>query len=174
MPIDLRDIVDEPAAIEERFEVPLDRLDPAQMAGAVTVRLSGTIHPDGDEHHAHGTIVMSGSLLCTRCLAPTPWQAEETFSATYRESDRDIDAEELELDEGDLDVVFLDGNLLDLMDLAAEQIALAAPMRALCREDCAGLCPRCGANRNAEGACRCEPEVDPRWEALKGLSGRPS
>lgn len=172
MRIDLSTIVDQPESFDQDFAVSLDRLDPAQVADAIQVRLVGTIHPDGAEHHLVGTIFMTGPLLCTRCLAPVEWTAEERFTASYRESDRDIDAEELQLDEGDLDVVFLDGNHLDLTDLAAEQISLAIPMRALCREDCAGLCPRCGANRNSDGACRCESDVDPRWEGLKDLSGR--
>ena len=62
--------------------------------------------------------------------------------------------------------------MLELSDVAAEQVLLALPMRIICDEACAGLCPRCGNNRNVEGACRCEPEVDPRWDAIRGLADR--
>jgi uncharacterized protein len=78
---------------------------------------------------------------------------------------------ELALDEADLDIVFLEEPVLDLEKLAVEQVVLEMPMRVLCSEKCAGLCPRCGANRNVEGACRCEAETDPRWAALGDLAG---
>ena len=64
---------------------------------------------------------------------------------------------------------FLEGNEIDLLELAAEQILLTLPMRILCDEACAGLCPTCGANRNAGTACDCQPEIDPRWQALASL-----
>ena len=56
---------------------------------------------------------------------------------------------------------------LVLEDVAKEQVLLSLPMRAVCREDCKGLCPHCGINRNRE-TCDCQAaKVDPRWEALK-------
>jgi len=46
---------------------------------------------------------------------------------------------------------------------------LSIPMKLLCREDCQGICPGCGANLNQE-ACRCgEKPGDPRWEKLREL-----
>jgi uncharacterized protein len=45
---------------------------------------------------------------------------------------------------------------------------LAVPFAPLCREDCKGLCPQCGIDRNT-GTCSCEPPIDPRLAALKGL-----
>ena len=55
-----------------------------------------------------------------------------------------------------------------LEDVLREQLVLALPMRTLCIEECKGLCPQCGKNRNT-GACKCQPANDARWEALKGL-----
>jgi len=53
-----------------------------------------------------------------------------------------------------------------------EQILLALPSRRLCREECKGLCPTCGADLNA-GRCDCEQrEVDPRWSALAELKDK--
>jgi hypothetical protein len=49
-----------------------------------------------------------------------------------------------------------------------EQIELQVPIRLLCREECRGLCPQCGADWNAE-QCTCPPAIDPRWESLAGL-----
>jgi DUF177 domain-containing protein len=60
---------------------------------------------------------------------------------------------------------------LDLTVPVREELILAAPGYPLCRDDCPGLCPRCGKDLNA-GACACVPERDPRWKALEGLDGR--
>jgi uncharacterized protein len=51
-------------------------------------------------------------------------------------------------------------------------VLLSLPVRTLCKPDCMGLCPRCGANRNSQ-PCQCDVgPSDPRWEALAGLRGR--
>jgi uncharacterized protein len=56
---------------------------------------------------------------------------------------------------------------IDLTEVVREQLYLALPMKPLCREDCKGLCPVCGVNRNRE-TCTCqEVWVDPRMAALK-------
>ena len=56
--------------------------------------------------------------------------------------------------------------------LLETETTLALPMKPLCREDCRGLCPVCGGNRNVT-ACACETHVpDPRWTALKGWAER--
>ncbi len=70
----------------------------------------------------------------------------------------------------DPDVFVLPPNAaeLDLRPAIREQWLLAAPSYVLCRDDCKGLCPRCGADLNA-GACACLPEADGRWEGLQAL-----
>ena len=61
---------------------------------------------------------------------------------------------------------------LDLRPAVREEWLLAAPAFVLCREDCKGLCPRCGADLN-EGPCSCtKTEIDPRWASLAALKGR--
>lgn len=58
---------------------------------------------------------------------------------------------------------------LDLHAWLRDALALALPDRILCREDCAGLCPICGADRNADPGHAHEAARDPRWAALDGL-----
>ncbi len=66
-------------------------------------------------------------------------------------------------------MLYVNQPVLDTEPLLYEQLQLNIPMRQLCREDCAGLCPTCGANRNA-GECGCEvDDADPRWSALAAL-----
>jgi len=60
---------------------------------------------------------------------------------------------------------------IDITKDVRDTLLLAIPMKKLCREDCKGLCPRCGHNLN-QGPCNCSQEtIDPRWAALKKLLG---
>jgi uncharacterized protein len=73
------------------------------------------------------------------------------------------------LESEDLNVSILDGPGIDLDQLVREQVLLAKPAQILCSEDCRGLCPVCGADRNTS-FCECEAQqVDSRWEKLKDL-----
>jgi uncharacterized protein len=60
----------------------------------------------------------------------------------------------------------------DLGPLVREAVLLELPLAPLCRADCAGLCPECGADRN-QGPCGCGPRRDPRWASLDALRGSP-
>ncbi len=76
---------------------------------------------------------------------------------------------EIELAPGDLTQSFYEGTEIDLTPLMYEQIMLALPTRPLCGEECRGLCPQCGINRNT-GQCACVAEAgDPRWSVLRNL-----
>jgi uncharacterized protein len=63
------------------------------------------------------------------------------------------------------------GDEIDLNDIVREHVLLGLPMSPVCREDCRGLCPQCGAELNL-GPCGCTAPRDPRWNALGDL-GRP-
>ncbi len=66
----------------------------------------------------------------------------------------------------------MQGETLETDPLLLEQLQLNVPMKPLCRPDCQGLCPTCGADRN-EDACSCEERsADPRWAALAALKSR--
>ena len=72
-----------------------------------------------------------------------------------------------ELSRNDLDVSYFDGDTLDVSPIAEERVQMSIPMKPLCREDCLGLCPRCGKDRNV-APCDCaQEESDPRWGALE-------
>jgi uncharacterized protein len=67
----------------------------------------------------------------------------------------------------------LEHDQLDLEPVAREAIVLELPLAPLCREDCLGLCPTCGADLNA-GPCACASlEPDPRWAGLDVLRSEP-
>ena len=102
--------------------------------------------------------------------APTAlYPLEKSFDLFYRPSTDNPDADEVKIDEGEAEIGFYDGLGMELADIIKEQILLALPIKRTCREDCKGICPLCGANRN-EVACNChEQPADDRWNALKRL-----
>ena len=96
---------------------------------------------------------------CMRCLEP----AQATFEVDAREITQPGTGEEL-------DSPYLDGGTLDLGGWARDALALSLPRAILCREDCAGLCPICGANLNTAGADHHHAaERDPRWAKLSEI-----
>ena len=72
------------------------------------------------------------------------------------------------MDEEDPDYYLLNGDELDIDDLLESVFILGMDPQILCRDDCKGLCPRCGADLN-EGGCRCQAESDPRLAVLEQL-----
>ena len=125
------------------------------------------------KHIAHtdvkGTIRTELELECTRCLQKIDKKFEIPFEAAFAAPENYTQAKEAELQADDLDVSILEGNEIDLTELVREQSLLNLPEQIFCREDCKGLCEKCGANRNLIN-CNCiEQEIDPRWAALKNL-----
>jgi len=112
----------------------------------------------------------SGTLEadCDRCLELTSSPLDRSFDLFYRPPAK-LETDELKIDEGEAEIGFYEGLGLELADLIKEQILLALPMQRICREECKGICPVCGANRN-EVPCECHIKpADDRWIALKNL-----
>ena len=119
-------------------------------------------------------------VACSRCVGPVKLVVSEPIAVTYlpqadvpaHDKDEELagdDVEPASFDEDDMDVYSYVGEEVDLEPLLREQIILAVPFAPLCSEDCKGLCPVCGRNRNRE-ACTCKAAwVDPRMEPLKKL-----
>jgi uncharacterized protein len=107
---------------------------------------------------------------CDRCLESMPIDLSAEFKLLYEPASAEAAGEEeVELSEKDVEVGYYEGDGLDLANLAREQVVLALPMHKLCRPDCKGICPQCGANRN-DMDCDCQaPQMDERWTALKTL-----
>jgi uncharacterized protein len=109
--------------------------------------------------------------VCGRCLEPSPIDVSATVDTRFipRPQRR---KEDVELGSDDLEVDFYTDDSLDLGTLVETETTLALPMKPLCREDCRGLCPVCGGNRNLVD-CRCEVRApDPRLSVLKDLAAR--
>lgn len=116
-----------------------------------------------------GEIRARAEVDCDRCLKQVSVPVETTFDVTYVPASDYMEGQAAELQEEDLSVSVYEDEAIDLDELVREQVLLAIPTRALCTEDCKGLCPVCGQNRN-EQPCECEAQdVDPRWGALKDI-----
>jgi len=89
------------------------------------------------------------------------------FDLLYRPLGTDAGHEELSVTVAEAEIGYYQGEGLLLEDAVREQVLLSVPLKVVCREECKGLCPTCGKNRNAE-SCGCAPPLgDPRWSALK-------
>ena len=122
-----------------------------------------------------GQIRISGALhtrlelVCARCLESLLEEVSRDFDLYYRPMATIAKEEEVHLRLADTEIAFFQGDGLFLADVLAEQVNLAVPMKAICRSDCRGLCPHCGANLNNED-CRCETHTaDPRLAPLARL-----
>jgi len=116
-----------------------------------------------------GNIETKVELVCARCLEPVVEEVSRTFDLFYSPLPKGVKPEEARLKEDDAEIGFFEGEGLFLADVLREQVLLALPMKVICRGDCRGLCPNCGANLNHE-ECRCETHAtDPRLAPLARL-----
>lgn len=132
--------------------------------------VSGRVHTSGHEVRLRGRITARAEVDCDRCLKSVETPVETEFDVSYVPEEDYRASEAAELQEEDLGLSVFDGETIDVDELVREQLLLALPSRALCTEECKGLCPTCGADLNSDAACGCEAkEVDPRWAGLKAL-----
>ena len=142
-----------------RFETSAEVLDiseaDARFRGQLVVE--GTLENTGGSFRVLGEVHATRAFICDRCLAEVEAQERYPFTEDFH---RDCAADDLDANEfGD------DG--IDLAPLVRDVVIAALPIRNLCRPDCKGLCPKCGADLN-QGDCGCDREVtDPRLAVLK-------
>jgi DUF177 domain-containing protein len=109
---------------------------------------------------------------CARCIEPVEIPLAADFDLIFRPLGADADVPERSITASETEIGYYQEDSLLLEDVLREQVLLSLPVRTLCKPDCKGLCPRCGANRNLQ-PCSCdEGPSDPRWEALTDLRSR--
>ena len=163
MKLGLSKIIETPGA-----SVPFSTsVDLSDLCYGVSYPVSEPVVAEGLVRNTAGVLMMTGSIrttihgICDRCAA---------------EFDRDIDfpidvvlVTEFANEENEDEWVFpLEGDSADLDDIVRTVFVLNLDSKLLCKEDCAGLCHRCGKNLN-DGPCSCQKELDPRFAALKQL-----
>ena len=158
--VDLRELARGP--VETRGELTQD--DPALEGTEIQLKepvvIGGRLQSIGEDRfywQGTATTVIAGE--CTRCLTPVSTPLSLQIGALFSQ---DPEA----LDDPDAYPVAPDATEVDVTPAIREELVLAAPRYALCREDCKGLCPHCGKDLNL-GPCACAPVTDARWQGLR-------
>lgn len=142
------------------YELTPDELDITDTDLRVTapIQVEGVVENAGDVILLKADVKTEIERTCGRCLKVFT----EPLAAQVVEKFYPAGAENIEND-----AFIYESDLLDITEPVRESLLLAVPLQSLCREDCRGLCPVCGADRN-EGDCGCDATtVDPRLAALK-------
>lgn len=131
------------------------------------VEFGADVRKDAEKVRLVGRVRATLETDCSRCLESYTIPVDAPFDLLFLPASTNTGTGDQEVEDDDLGVAFYRDDVIDLKDVLREQFYLALPMKPLCREDCQGLCPVCGANRNRE-TCTCETVwVDPRMEALR-------
>ncbi len=124
------------------------------------VRFTGTITNAGDVLLLQGKVTATVKRVCGRCLE------EFTATSTAEVLEKYYPAGTVATE---VDALVYEGDLVDVAAALRESLVLAEPLQVLCKEDCKGLCPMCGVNRNLH-PCTCDTtRLNPRFSALKEL-----
>ena len=145
------------------------QLDERDLTLTEPARVEGRVRRRGEEVQVSGTLTTKVETPCDRCLKPVLIPIKAEFSERFVTAVSWRSEEQHELASEDLSLSVFDGETIDLDGLVREEIVLAAPAQVFCREDCKGLCPVCGGDRNLAD-CGCESQqTDSRWEKLKEI-----
>jgi uncharacterized protein len=132
-------------------------------------RISGHISRHENRVVVTGKFAAAAHVECDRCLQPLKLPISSNFKLEYVTARTYMSLDKVELAEEDLALSIFDGEYIDVDEIAREELLLALPTQAICRESCKGFCPTCGVDRNAT-ACNCDAaEIDPRWMGLRDL-----
>ncbi|MBO5734158.1 MAG: DUF177 domain-containing protein [Clostridia bacterium] len=128
----------------------------------IKASVSGSIANSGGVLVLEAEVSAEIKTSCARCLKeivmPLDFDFSETLVLSGQETDADADS-----------VIFFEGTEIDVGEIAINNLLLNVSTKYLCRDDCKGICPKCGKNLN-EVSCDCDFfEIDPRWEKLKNF-----
>jgi len=126
------------------------------------------VRRSGRSIDVEGDLKTAVSLACSRCLKDFEYPVESHFTNCLELGS--VRQKEKELTKEDIEVTFFEGDELDTDSILLEEVSLLLPLAPICREDCRGLCPGCGADLN-KGPCGCEKKekTDARFAKLEGF-----
>lgn len=141
--------------------------DRVRLVVAPTV--SGKFLQEARRVHVSGWLAARVQVECDRCLKPVEIRVDSRFKLEYVTAEDYQAQQAVELTEEDLDLSVFDGEVIDIDELVTEELLLAVADHVLCNDNCKGICPVCGVDRNSVD-CECQTaEVDPRWAGLREL-----
>jgi uncharacterized protein len=171
--VNITEIVDQPGAtrpVDLAVGVEEFGADPWGTAeGAVRDPIELDLHLDSvvDGILVRGVLIFHLELACARCLEPQQIVREVAVAELFLDPAKRI--EEADEDEPGYELLD-DATAIDLSTMVRDALIIDLPVRTLCADDCQGLCPTCGADRNRTD-CGHRPDAgtDPRWAALADL-----
>jgi len=155
------------------FGADLQQTAPLRSAGrAQLVEERHGKHQVIEDIRVAGELAGQFATSCARCLEPVAQNVARRFDLLYRPQGADAGRDELSVTDAEAEIGYYQGQGVLLEDILREQVLLAVPLKAICREDCKGLCPHCGKNLNVEQCSCAEPVEDTRWSALKEIRSK--
>ena len=142
-------------------------VDLSDLCFGVSYPVSEPVKAEGMVRNTAGVLVMTGEI--TTCIHGTCDRCATAFDREINLPINVVLVTEMANEENEDEWVFpLEGDSADLDDIVRTVFVLNLDSKLLCKEDCKGLCHRCGKNLN-DGPCNCQKELDPRFAALKQL-----
>ena len=142
-------------------------VDLSDLCYGVSYPVTEPVVAEGTVRNTAGVLVMTGEI--TTCIHGTCDRCTNPFDRELNLPINVVLVTEMANEENEDEWVFpLEGDSADLDDIVRTVFVLNLDSKLLCKEDCAGLCHRCGKNLN-DGPCNCQKELDPRFAALKQL-----
>lgn len=162
MKINIQNIENELVEFDDRLELSFQEADFSHYySGVFAVHV--VVDKFGKDLRIDIDLKTKAHYLCDRCLAGFDQNFEAEHRQLYHVGSGQFNEED--------DIIVLPQNTteIDIEPVLREMVLLNHPIKLLCREDCKGLCPGCGADLNTE-SCKCgQKAVDPRWEDLRKL-----
>jgi uncharacterized protein len=153
------------------FERTFDLPTPDEGNAACAVAVEAAVTRSANSYAVEARVKGSVRAECHRCLAPFEMPVDTSFTVILNRGEPSSPPGGAE--EDDIVSIPLTGEAtFDLFPRVREALILEIPIKLLCREDCRGVCVKCGANLN-DGECGCDTRAgDPRWGALKKFLNR--
>jgi uncharacterized protein len=172
--IDIEELGPDPLQIRHEYPAQALAFDHPDASLTAPVRTEFTLIHKDRELLIRGTVGTEFRYKCSRCLKECSKPLFARFDLGYIPNPEDTKPEEeISLKYAEMEIGYYDGIRFDVDLMVLEQIELLLPMRFVCREDCRGLCPSCGADLN-ERACGCtEQPADSRMAALLEFKKNP-
>lgn len=172
MLFDISDLAPEGAVLDLKVAIAPFSWEGGESVQCDPVHLAGRIRLTRRGYEFRGTFRTAAQLTCGRCLGPCHLDLGGEFRLFLVPEGTPEEGPQFETipedDDEAIDLFPIAGRVVDLAALLREQVDLVLPIRVLCREDCRGLCPGCGADLNNE-PCRCSPKSEERWGDLLKL-----
>ena len=181
MKIDIRNITDNGLSLKfsknvDFFPVLKELTEKEEYIFLTPVNTDINVYYTADKYiEVKGVLTTSIKIACDRCLKKFPHPMTTEFKLKFSDKKPVLtdggshDEDGIEIPEGEIEIEYYDGDIIQLKNCIQEQVILAFPYRALCSEDCSGLCQKCGGNLN-DNKCGCEKDVGhPAFAALKNL-----